>query len=113
MTEKHIHKLRRLVHKSGNKIFFCALPDCNYKINVALALGKRSICWRCGEPFLITEYSLRLAKPHCDLCHKSKKEIEKYEGVPVTHETPDFLPSLSERLQQTLNQAKPEEEEDL
>lgn len=72
MTEKHTHKLKRLKYKSGNTIFFCTLPDCTFKINQALALGKRSLCWRCGEPFIMTEYSLRLVKPHCENCHKSK-----------------------------------------
>lgn len=74
MTEKtkHIHKLKRLRYKSGNDIFFCALPDCTFKTNISLALGKRSICWRCGEPFIMNEYSLRLSKPHCDNCHKPK-----------------------------------------
>jgi len=96
MTEKHVHKFRRLRYKSGNEIFFCTLPDCSAKINQSLALGKRSICWRCGEPFIMNEYSLRLAKPHCNNCHKPKNEI-----VPPTI-------NLSDRLQQI---TQPEEDE--
>lgn len=72
MTEKHVHKLKRIKYKSGNVSLFCVMPDCSFKINPALALGKRSLCWRCGNEFLLTEYSLRLAKPHCESCHRPK-----------------------------------------
>lgn len=102
-TEKHVHKFKRLRYKSGNEIFFCALPDCSVKINPALALGKRSICWRCGESFIMNEYSLRLAKPHCEGCHKSKK---------ILGELTEPL-SLADRLQQTINQAQQQEEEEI
>ena len=71
--EQHTHKLKRHRHKSGNVVYFCCLPDCSYKINPSLALGKRSLCWRCDEPFIMNDYSLRLAKPHCPNCHKSKE----------------------------------------
>ena len=53
-------------------MFFCTLPDCDYKVAVKLALGKRCICNRCDKPFILNEYSIRLVKPHCDECHKSK-----------------------------------------
>lgn len=81
MKEQHIHKLKLHRHKSGNAIFFCALPDCTFKTNIALALGKRSLCWRCGETFVMTEYSLRLIKPHCDACHKSKSVSAKLDDI--------------------------------
>lgn len=70
--DSHVHKLKKLKYKSGNEIFFCTLPDCTYKINPALALGKRAICWRCDNEFIMSEYVLRLTKPHCDSCHKPK-----------------------------------------
>jgi hypothetical protein len=109
----HIHKLKRLKYKSGNITFFCALPDCNFKINPALALGKRSLCWRCGKDFIMNEYALRLAKPHCQECHKPKKEVVDIEDRTFDSETklgPSEL-SLSERLSQTIKQAQTEEEE--
>jgi len=78
-STEHVHKLKRHTYETGNKIFFCALPDCKFKIKLGLALGKRSICWRCGEPFIMNEYSIRLAKPHCEDCHKSKN-ISQFEA---------------------------------
>src|SRR5262249_23568700 len=99
--EEHVHKFKRLKYKSGNTIFHCVLPDCVKKMNIALALGKRSICWRRGEPFILNEYSLRLSKPHCENCHKPKNDkedpplrhtIEIYSGAS------DTTLGLSERL---------------
>lgn len=72
---KHNHKVKRLNLSTGNKIYFCVLPDCTFKIKVALSLGKQVICWRCENPFYLNEYSIRLAKPHCENCHKSKISI--------------------------------------
>jgi len=112
--ERHIHKFKRLKYKTGNVTFFCALPDCNVKINPALALGKRSLCWRCGESFLMTEYSLRLAKPHCENCHKPKHQENVNDLEVVTQNYNEILheQSLAERLQQTINKTLPEEIED-
>lgn len=115
-SEKHIHKFKRLKYKSGNQIFFCTLPDCNVKINSALALGKRSLCWRCGESFIMNEYSLRLAKPHCENCHKPKKELwlhKPSEAEKLATEDLVKTISLAERLQQTIQQAQKEDEEEI
>lgn len=109
---QHICKFKRLKYKTGNTIFFCSLPDCNKKLNTALALGKRSICWRCGEPFIMNEYSLRLAKPHCENCHKPKNVNIKMDEIIQTDKLPLYEElSLIDRLQQTIKQAQPEEED--
>ena len=85
VKSSHIHKLKRLRYKSGNEVFFCFLPDCSFKSNIALSLGKRSICWRCGNAFIMDEYSLRLAKPHCPQCHKPKGLHEPLEEIIPYH----------------------------
>lgn len=105
MIQKHTHKLRKVKYKSGNSTFFCVL-DCSFKINPALALGKKTICWRCGEEFFLNEYSIRLTKPHCSRCHKSKDKIELKDIVKDVV-SPAAM-TLSERLQQTIS--KPDEE---
>lgn len=68
----HIHKLRKHRYPSGNAVFFCTLPDCHYKIDVPLALGKRTLCNICGEEFIMSEYTIKLVKPHCSDCGKVK-----------------------------------------
>lgn len=103
----HTHKFKKLRYKSGNEIFFCTLPDCNVKINPKLALGKRCICNRCGEEFIMGEYALRLVKPHCDKCHKSKGNDMKLDDI--VNSIPES--SLSERLQQMIQSKQTEEEE--
>jgi ribosomal protein S27AE len=120
----HVHKLKRLRYKSGNDIFFCALPDCAFKTNISLVLGKRSICWRCGESFVMNEYSIRLSKPHCNNCHKPKKETDTRDMgeymkdsiinglVGMYSDKPAEL-SLSERLEQTIHQKQKQEEEEI
>lgn len=96
----HVHKLKRHNYKTGSKIYFCTLPDCSYKIAPALALGKRCECWRCGNSFILNEYSIRLAKPHCDACHKPKNAlIEEVIVTPVIEAATDnSISDLKSRL---------------
>lgn len=111
MKDKHVHKFKRHRYKSGTEVFFCALPDCSIKMSIPLSLGKRTICWRCGNDFIMNDYSIRLAKPHCDECHKPKKMIGSEEKYVSSEHAVTIIPieamSLAERLQQTINQAKP------
>lgn len=105
---KHIHKLRRHTYESGNKMFFCTLPDCNYKVRIGLALGKRSICNRCSNDFIMNEYSIRLAKPHCDECHKIKDKDKHIMNSNMMGNIRDFDEpiepmSLAERLDKLSN----------
>ena len=77
MNKTHIHKLKRHSYPNGTKVYFC-VNDCNYKVEVPLALGKTALCWICGEPFVMNEYSIKLAKPHCGKC--GKIQIKDSEG---------------------------------
>lgn len=127
MSEKHVHKYRRHTYKSGNSVYFCALPDCSNKIATSLALGKRTICWRCGESFIMTEYSIRLAKPHCQNCHKIKLPSEVIEEQDKINELNSMIvetmPSIPHRdslsdLRNRLSgvhgiQGKPDDEGDI
>lgn len=113
--KKHTHKLKKVKYKSGNQVLFCVLEDCSFKINPALALGKKSICWRCDKEFNLNEYSIRLVKPHCEECHKSKNN-DNANDIAVTQENNDEIIhelSLSERLQQTIKQRTEEQEDEL
>lgn len=106
MPEKHIHKFRRHTYETGGVIYFCALPDCAVKIKPALTLGKRSICWRCGNEFIMTLYSIKLANPHCENCHKPKGLNSKGAVVfddesislPAAVHTKDTIDSMLNRM---------------
>lgn len=70
---KHIHKLKRHRYaKTKTEVYFCTLPDCQHKIECALAVGKVSICNLCGKEFVMNEYTVKLARPHCEPCSKRK-----------------------------------------
>lgn len=99
--EKHAHKFHRHKYSTSRIIFFCVLPDCSFKSNPALLLGKRSICNICEEEFILTEYSLRLAKPHCEKCHKPKDKIYYKNPEKIITEA-NKIP-LAERLQKVIN----------
>ncbi len=85
-------------------------------MNPKLALGKKSICWRCGEEFILNEYSLRLVKPHCSKCHKPKgNDIPLNDLVsPSSNSIIDNIPlSLADRLSNTINNAQTKTEEEI
>lgn len=90
MTQKHTHRYKRHKYATGNAVYFCTLPDCHHKLEVALSLGKKSICNICGNEFIMNEYTLKLAKPHCDSCSKikvrapdGKKHFIRKDSIPV------------------------------
>ena len=91
----HIHKLKRHTYKTtGNAVFHCVLPDCYFKVDVALSLGKRCLCNVCNGEMTINEYSIRATRPRCESCRKrrsvSAKVINKMASTAVE--------SLRERL---------------
>lgn len=115
---KHTHKLKRHRYKTGNTVYFCILPDCHFKLDVALALGKRVLCYLCGNEFIMNEYTIKLANPHCDSC--SKRKVEDSDGK-RHYVRPNTLPIISsmasdnnEDLRSRLNNAiSPTVDEDI
>lgn len=69
---KHVHKLKKHNYKTGVSIFFCILPDCHYKVETALVLGKECLCNICSQPFIMNEITIKLTRPHCINCGKTK-----------------------------------------
>lgn len=113
IKQKHVHKLLRHKFKTGNIVYFC-VEDCNYKCSPALALGKTVICWRCGESFRMNDYSVRLAKPHCETCHAPKIPVAVIEESAQPDSSSESLDAgaglqdanlnLRERLARTFSQ---------
>ena len=112
----HVHKLRRFKYANGTKVYFCTL-DCNFKIEAALALGKKTICNICNNEFIMNEYSCKLAKPHCTRCGKMKVEVDgemrfvnKLRPTAALAElAKDSVISLKERLGKVVTMEKDED----
>lgn len=119
----HVHKFKRHVYESGYTIFFCTLPNCNYKVKKELTLGKLNVCWRCGKEFTMNEYALRLAKPHCPDCQKDrsgkplpKTEITTKYKFDIHRGETNATTNLRQRLLSTIGESirgTPTEKDDL
>lgn len=77
----HTHKyIKRKIGSKGYKIYACGFPGCTHTIpyqdkvygGLSNIVGRRSICWRCGIEFIIT--NPRLTKQHCVNCTKGRNK---------------------------------------
>lgn len=117
--KSHPHRLKKHKYPTGNTIFFCTLPDCHFKIEAALALGKRAICNICGDEFIMNEYSLKLVKPHCPNCGKVKvkdpegkdRYVRKVSSQILTGIAADSTNDLRNRLSSAVATADKEDED--
>ena len=74
MTKKgklppHIHMYEK-VKWGANKtvVWKCCLVECRHYLHVEFILGKKSLCFKCGQPFLMTYTKLLRNRPKCDDC---------------------------------------------
>lgn len=109
----HIHRLKRHTYKTtGNSIFFCTLPDCHFKLDTKLALGKYTSCSKCGKTTIINERNIRMANPNCDSCVRRKdshaKEIKTVTRT-IIHDT---VQDLQSRLSQVVGQIEDDDKKD-
>lgn len=103
MRRKHDHKYYR-VNKAREEntpwlVYECRREDCTHSLPIVSIIGKRSLCWDCGEPFVMDEHSLQI-KPRCHRCrsqrpyHKTKKKEYRNDLAEVTgYDTVDMLMS--------------------
>lgn len=74
--EKHIHKYVRIkVGKNKRIEYRCILPGCTHVKRGEYILFQKSICNRCGNVFIIEQNMLKLAKPHCNDCTKTRVDL--------------------------------------
>lgn len=86
--EKHTHKLKRHKYTNGTTIFFCIL-GCSFKIEAALAVGHKTICHECGSEFTLNEKTIRMLRPHCSSCGRTriKGPDGKFRVIPKSYLT--------------------------
>lgn len=92
---KHIHKLKKHKYPNGTAIFFCILPDCHFKVEAPLALGKEVLCNQCSEKFVMNEYTIKLTRPHCNNCGKVSIKTSSGGRVFVSKRAPKVLQELA------------------
>lgn len=74
--KKHIHKYMRQTLKFAT-VWRCALPDCNHFMpphQEGMITGRYSICWGCGNKFILDEFTMQNDMPECHNC-KTDNEI--------------------------------------
>ena len=80
---KHIHKYRRTRYGKST-IYKCVISGCNHFIQKDIAEGRLCVCWRCGNPFIITKRTLRCcpAMPHCEECFpKTEQDLQLDDAI--------------------------------
>lgn len=78
-AKRHAHKYHH-VDTSFGRVWACALPDCNHYMPQhmkELMLGKNSLCWSCGEKFLLTPINMRNDQPVCSNCDETSDGISE------------------------------------
>ena len=68
---KHIHEYQR--SRSNKLIYRCVHPDCTHYTQKEFLEGKRALCRKCKDPFILTADQLKNLNPVCLNCSKSKK----------------------------------------
>lgn len=69
-SKRHIHKYYR-TDLQFTKVWRCALPDCNHYMPPHIAQlveGRGSICWGCGEIFVLDGHNMKDDQPQCYDC---------------------------------------------
>jgi hypothetical protein len=90
MTKEHIHKYmrnilgsrNRVAYKHGRRILLkksdglfevyrCMLPGCTHFVSTDLVVGRRSLCWSCGEEMIIMNANQK--RPIHEQCSKRRR----------------------------------------
>jgi len=75
--KKHTHKYNK-IEIAGQKVWSCALDDCSHYMPYYLRQimpGKGSLCWNCGNKFILTEPLMERERPICMQCDLKERGI--------------------------------------
>jgi len=106
--KKHTHKYE-YTDMGYQMLWACALPDCPHHLPKWMEkriLRAASICWKCGEEFILDEYSTRTAiqerngLPICQECDGRAKldlaDILQKESIQADEDAPEAYRKLNE-----------------
>lgn len=104
MTQQHTHKYQKKnIAKKGNTPYYvmaCSLPNCSHNLSLELAIGKETICHKCGRKTVIWKDKNGIrTKPYCKRgtgCNKKLTSIHEEGNETVSSTKSDiFMPPLS------------------
>lgn len=77
MSKKAVHSgpHKYMLVEWGEKktpIHKCILPGCAHYVHTIMAENRESLCWKCGDRFILTKDKLERVKPKCDKCIRRK-----------------------------------------
>ena len=70
-AKRHIHKYHRVNLGISQKVWACALSDCNHympQVMNDMVPGKQSLCWKCGEMMKLDFDNMKMDEPICFNC---------------------------------------------
>ena len=79
----------------GEKGYKCKDPDCNHTAPYSLVLGKRSLCTRCGKPFVLDRKSMMRTEPRCIECSNTVEGRAYRAGKEAIKELVTDLPDFT------------------
>ncbi len=78
MASKYTHEHKYYLAKIGKtwQVYKCALPGCpHYLPHVKLMHNRRSVCWGCGDIFILSHAKhRRVVRPKCENCVRGLRE---------------------------------------
>lgn len=78
--KKHTHKYHK-IEIAYDKLWACALDTCTHYMPKHLENnipGKRSICWKCNEQFILDNVNMADDKPVCSNCSEGTNKLLDY-----------------------------------
>jgi hypothetical protein len=76
----HVHKYKREAIGSKGYVIMRCMTCPHFLPDLALAEGRETECWSCGEPFVMRKSHTELQKPLCDKCReirRARRESER------------------------------------
>lgn len=68
---RHIHRYHK-THPNTRRnepVWACSLPGCSHFIPYNTTVeGRKSLCWKCGQVFIMTETEMAMDNPECPSC---------------------------------------------
>ena len=65
----HTHKYQKVAWGAkGTIVLRCMLVNCSHYLHPEMAINRKSICWKCGEPFVLNKTSVTKKRPKCQRC---------------------------------------------